>query len=130
MQSLLPVKGDIRAGQQDYKEAVLRTAVSRAYYAAYHRACDYLKQVDEYPTRQETQANRMESHKLIIERFIGNPAHPEWEEIGKKLNALKSFRHRADYEKLGTYAFTDASGIKEKVDAAEEVINLINSLEC
>lgn len=38
-----------QADRAPHKEAVLRTAVSRAYYAAYHRACDYLKKVDEYP---------------------------------------------------------------------------------
>jgi hypothetical protein len=31
----------LQADSASYKEAVFRTAVSRAYYAAYHFACDY-----------------------------------------------------------------------------------------
>ncbi len=111
------------------EEAMLRAALSRAYYAAYNLACDYLRDIGEYPTKQEIQASRMESHKFLIEIFMENSAHPEWDEIGKKLYTLKNFRHRADYDKLGTYMFTNTSGIKKRIDDAEEIINLINSLK-
>jgi uncharacterized protein (UPF0332 family) len=119
----------LQADNASYKEAVFRTAVSRAYYAAYHFACDYLKEVGHYPTKQEIQASRTESHQFLIERFIKNSAHPEWEKIGKKLITLKSFRHRADYERLGTYMFTDINEMKEKIDTAEEIISLIKLLK-
>ena len=116
------------ADSSSIKEAMFRSAVSRAYYAAYHRACDYLREVNEYPSDQDLQANRNRSHQVIIDIFIGNTARPGWKRIGKKLSRLKDFRRRADYDKLGTYMFTDMSEMKEKVDAAEEIINLISSL--
>src|SRR6266852_626397 len=67
------------------KEAVLRSAASRAYYAAYHRACDYLRKVKSYPTDQETKAGGKGSHQLIIDIFINDDSHPGWEEIGTML---------------------------------------------
>lgn len=117
------------ADSSSIKEAMLRSAVSRAYYAAYHRACDYLREVNEYPTDQDLQANRNRSHQVIIDIFIGNAARPGWKKVGKKLRRLKDFRRRADYDKIETSLFTDMSEMKEKIDTAEEIINLIKSLK-
>lgn len=67
------------------KEAMLRSAASRAYYAAYHRACDYLRKVKKYPTDQEIKANGKGSHQIVIDIFINDASHLGWEEIGKML---------------------------------------------
>ena len=44
------------------KEAMLRSAGSRAYYAAYHRACDYLRKAKRYPRHA---SNRVDSFVLV-----------------------------------------------------------------
>jgi hypothetical protein len=43
------------ADDVSHKEALLRSVVSRAYYAAYHRACNYLEEIDRYPSDQGSQ---------------------------------------------------------------------------
>jgi hypothetical protein len=111
------------------KEAMLRSAGSRAYYAAYHRACDYLREVKNYPTNQAIQAAGKSSHQLVIDKFINDTSHPEWKELGMMLQRLKDFRHWADYEAYGTHVFTDTSKIAKRVDLAEEIIRRIDSLE-
>jgi hypothetical protein len=78
-----------QADSSSRKEAMLRSAVSRAYYAAFHRACDYLREVNKYPARQEFESNRKETHRLLIDRFMGNPNRPEWNEIGQMLYHLR-----------------------------------------
>jgi uncharacterized protein (UPF0332 family) len=117
------------AESSSLKEAMVRSAVSRAYYAAYHRACDYLREVGEYPSDQDRQTNENRSHQVIIKVFINGTARPGWKKIGKKLGVLKSFRRRADYEKSEANMFTNMSEMKERVDDAEKIIKLINSLK-
>jgi uncharacterized protein (UPF0332 family) len=112
------------------KEAMLRSAISRAYYAAFHAACDYLQQAGKYPTEQEIKMSRKGTHQIIIDVFIANPAHPEWDEIGQRLNLLKSDRHRADYIDFSPkHAFRKVDSVKAIVDEAEEIIGLIVSLK-
>jgi hypothetical protein len=111
------------------KEAMLRSAGSRAYYAAYHRACDYLRKAKMYPTDQEIKADRQGSHQAIIDIFKNDTSHPEREEIGMMLWKLKDFRHWADYEEFGTYIFTNTSKIEKRIDLAEEIIKRIDSLK-
>ncbi len=109
---------------------MLRSAISRAYYAAFHATCDYLKQVGEYPTEQEIKTSRKGTHQIIIDRFITNPAHPEWDEIGQRLNLLKSDRHRADYINFSKkHAFRKVDSVKAIIDEAEKTIKLIDSLK-
>ncbi len=118
-----------QADNNPRKEAMLRSAVSRAYYAAFHRACDYLKEVNKYPARQEFESNRKETHRLLIDRFMGNPNRPEWNEIGQMLYSLKDFRQKADYvTSVEKHVFRKIGKVEELVDKAKEVIDLINSL--
>ena len=111
------------------KEAMLRSAGSRAYYAAYHRPCDYLRKVKKYPTDQEIKASRKGSHQVVIDIFIDDASHLEWKEIGMMLWKLKDFRHWADYEEYGTHVFTNTSKIEKRIDLAEEIIKRIDSLK-
>src|SRR5215813_4422220 len=89
----------LQADNSDQKEAVLRSAVSRAYYAAFHVADGYLQDSGNYPP---TYGNNAEgSHNRIINTFINSATHPEWEKVGRRLRRLKNFRHWADYNPLG-----------------------------
>jgi len=112
------------------KEAILRSAISRAYYAAFHTACDYLKKVEEYPTEQEIKASKKGTHQVIIDIFIANPIHLERDEIGQRLNLLKSDHHRADHINFSKkHAFRKVDSVKAIIDEAEEIIKLIDALK-
>jgi uncharacterized protein (UPF0332 family) len=111
------------------KEAMLRSAVSRAYYAAFHRACEYLEQVNEYPTRQQFEGSRRETHRFLISIFENSRDHPEWHQIGEKLHHLKNLRQKADYVKyVEKHIFRKKGRVKDIVDKAKKVIDLIDSL--
>jgi len=113
------------AGNSQQKEAILRSAVSRAYYAAFHAADGYLQRTGKYPPMQENSA--VGSHDRIINTFIRGTTHPDWVRIGRKLKKLKGFRHWADYNPLGT-AFLNTDDVADKVEEAEEIIKLLKSL--
>jgi len=118
-----------QADSSPRKEAMFRSAVSRAYYAAFHRACEYLREVNEYPTRQEFESRERETHRFIISIFKNNPDHPEWHKIGKELRSLKDLRQKADYVKsVEKHVFRKKRKVEEIVNRAKEVIDLIDSL--
>jgi uncharacterized protein (UPF0332 family) len=118
-----------QADSSPHKEAMLRSAVSRAYYAAFHRACDYLREVNKYPTWQEFKVSRKETHRLLIDIFMDNPDCPEWNEIGQMLYSLKDFRQKADYAKsVKKHVFRKKRKVEELVDRAKEIVDLIDSL--
>jgi uncharacterized protein (UPF0332 family) len=118
-----------QAESSTHKEAMFRSAVSRAYYAAFHRACNYLREMDEYPTQQEFKSSRKETHKFLIDMFTDNLDHPERCEIGDMLQSLKSLRHQADYQKsVEKHMFRRKKMVEPVIDKAREVIDLIDSL--
>ena len=118
-----------QADGSSHTEVMFRTAVSRAYYAAFHRACEYLEEVNEYPTRQEFEGNRKETHRFLISMFLNNPDHPERRKIGRMLHYLKGFRHQADYVRsVERHVFRKKDEVEALIDKAEKAIDLIDSL--
>lgn len=111
------------------KEALLRSVVSRAYYAAYHRACNYLEEIHQYPSDQEPQRYVRGSHNRVIDVFLTSTNKPEWKKIGKKLRKLKAIRQEADYEQSGGDWFMSIDKTQKRIDLAEEIIKLIDSLK-
>jgi uncharacterized protein (UPF0332 family) len=122
----------LQADNSEQREAVLRSAVSRAYYAAFHAAKDYLQQSGKYPSTLGNNAPGESSHKRVVEAFSKNVSNPTWGKIGRLLGRLKNDRHWADYnpwDHVGAGAeFKDPEAIAEKIKNAEEIIKLINSL--
>ncbi len=116
-----------QADRSQQKEAALRSAVSRAYYAAFHATEDYLKGTKKYPSMQENSAITEGSHNRIINTFINDTDHPAWEKIGKKLKRLKLARTWADYNPFGQ-EFINTDEVAKKVREAEEIIKLLNAL--
>ena len=111
------------------KEALLRSSVSRAYYAAFHRACEYLEEVKEYPTRQQFEGSRRETHRFLISIFEDSHDHPERCKIGEELRYLKGLRQKADYAKyVEKHMFRKKKMVEPVIDKAREVIDLIDSL--
>ena len=78
----------INSKKQNIKESRSRSAVSRAYYAAFHSALQFA--IDYYPDF-EPSTNR--AHKKVIEWFETNEPRVGWQ-----LNQLLEFRIQCDYD--------------------------------
>ncbi|HEY9808621.1 MAG TPA: hypothetical protein V6D13_04710 [Halomicronema sp.] len=71
-------------------EAELRSAISRAYYAAFIKARNFLRDVDNLTIP------RRDGHKYVINHFENN-SDKRRREIGNNLHRLRDFRNDADY---------------------------------
>lgn len=81
------------------REAKLRSAISRAYFAAHCSARNHLVNVD-----RDTVDSDNRAHKQVVEKFKSS-TDKERIEIGESLNRLRQYRGRADYD--DTFGFTD-----------------------
>jgi uncharacterized protein (UPF0332 family) len=99
-------------------EAEWRSAVSRAYYSAFHVGRQVLIQsnfaIPEGPT----------GHRAVWLR-LANAGVPEIAEAGNSLNSLRGFRNYADYD-LGT-PFLEEMGVAQ-VGTAWDIINILDQL--
>ena len=112
--------------QNSLREAMLRSAISRAYYSVFNIAKNYLISLG---IRFDGSA---EEHRIIQKKFedlsqreSDGTKRLNLAEISNSLSVLRSFRNKADYE-------TVVSGIDRKGEAAviraEKVYDLIISL--
>ena len=74
------------------EEAKLRTAISRAYYAAFHAAQDHLREKD--LERGIPPTGR--AHQFVADKFSNHPDETR-QRIGVNLDRLRSKRIYADY---------------------------------
>lgn len=70
-------------------EATIRAAISRAYYAAYGRACKRLKQ-------KQVEIPKRDTHKFVWDQFV-NISNADGDNIRDNGFTLKQRRVRADY---------------------------------
>lgn len=105
----------------DTNEAKQRSAISRAYYASFCFARNYLKDyLDFEPKRGENE------HKAVAEEFrTYDPKDKTMLEIGKDLKSLREVRNDADYE--DTF-ITVGTQVKFALRLAKNIINKINEL--
>lgn len=87
------VEGKINCPELDNQETTLRNALSRTYYAAYHKASDYLLANTIFIKP------KFGSHDEVI-RAYNNSQFRERKAIAPKLYDLKEFRIKADYQPL------------------------------
>ena len=74
-------------------EAELRSAISRAYYSIFRRACKVLESKNIQITRSGM------DHQLVPEILKArNDIHPDARQLGIHLERLRDDRRRADYE--------------------------------
>lgn len=73
------------------QQAKFRSAVSRAYYAAFNQAKIFLEDRDKI-TIQKTNV-----HKAVINQFQNSPDLTR-QKIGNRLQVLRSYRNQADYD--------------------------------
>jgi uncharacterized protein (UPF0332 family) len=100
-------------------EAEWRTTVSRAYYAAFHVACECLTSLGfRVPTHTE------QSHAFASRRWSNTG---EWriDDAGRFLNTLRSDRNSADYDKHATIIARHAD---DAVRVARSVIETLDQL--
>ena len=106
------------------REALLRAAASRAYYAVFHIARDWAEEHTEYarPTRSERGRG---SHQHLIDHFERNGANRLEKHISRSLDTARTSRENADYEDAITPPRTWQSVATNAIDAAEEILELL-----
>ena len=75
------------------REAKLRSAISRAYYAAHGTGRNHLRAVD----NDKTIPSGGEVHQYVINKFIGS-SDKDRVGVGSELKRLRADRNKADYE--------------------------------
>lgn len=102
------------------QEALCRSAISRAYYASFHSAKDFLHIDNSALQRKEYEG----SHEVVINALRNQP-NPELKDVAEELQALKSLRARADY-KSDCYRKTQPfDELEIALDSAEYISGVI-----
>lgn len=100
------------------REAEWRSAVSRAYYAAFHVARQLLTQCGFTVPRAD------QAHAYLWLR-LSNAEHADVHSVGTRLNDLRKARNRADYELERSVDETTAI---EKVQSADDIVELLDAV--
>ena len=80
------------------QEARLRASISRAYYALFGQARNYLRRHDHVQEILiDSNGQRINIHRFVREQFI-NQADQDYQEIGEALDRLSEYRNIADYD--------------------------------
>src|SRR5215813_2936570 len=75
------------------KEALLRSAISRAYYASFCKARNHLRDIE----KERGLGKSLQVHQLVIERFERSDSKAK-KDIGTALDRLRKIRNIADYK--------------------------------
>lgn len=98
-------------------EAEWRSAVSRAYYAAFHVAREFLASLN------FTVPHAERAHGYLWLR-LANAGHADVCDAGNRLNALRRERNRADYD---AHISVSQSSARTHVQRAEEIIQALDA---
>lgn len=79
------------------EEAKLRSSVSRAYYAAFCKARNHLRDVDEHKKILSEIPPKVNVHRYVRNQFK-NSTDESHKKIGGDLDRLRLFRNAADYD--------------------------------
>lgn len=97
--------------------AKLRTATSRAYYAAYNVSVETLGSMG-------AQINKGPGGHGQVQRFLGNSKNEELQQISSDLGTLHSSRIAADY-RLADQRAENANNVKSFVHHAKKIIDTL-----
>lgn len=100
------------------EQAKFRSAISRAYYAAFHQATQVLVEKDRLTIPLQN------VHKFAIAQFQNHP-DPIRQKIGDRLQVLRGYRNQADYESSTSIT---ANTCQESLTLARRIILSIDSL--
>jgi uncharacterized protein (UPF0332 family) len=101
--------------------ADLRSSVSRAYYAAYHVAHDFL-----VGCGIRFSSNTTEAHTKMPQ-CLENSNVADAVLVGRKLRSLRDDRNTADYE-LDDPVLEDSLNVAIRLRAAEQIVNSIDAI--
>ncbi len=106
-------------------EADMRTAISRAYYATFHKAKEFLQATKDLTP--ETPAGGV--HERLISRFTNNSL-ADRRAMGAKLDRMKKQRHIADYNYIIKNKYTGAlyKLVEEVLLTSQGLINEFDSI--
>jgi uncharacterized protein (UPF0332 family) len=111
---LLPLAARLAAGTS---EADWRTAVSRAYYAAFHAARRLLADLNFTVPRADR------AHQYLVFR-LSNSGEAAVEQAGRDLETLRRLRNRADYDEAPPVTQAQAAGA---VQLAQGIIQVLDA---
>ncbi|MSR60673.1 MAG: HEPN domain-containing protein [Planctomycetaceae bacterium] len=95
-------------------EARFRSAVSRAYYGAFHLVSSFLEKVRGQPVMRN-----QHGHRQAYEQLLGL-GKTEMVAVARLLDNLRHDRNKADYD-LNTTAFRDQLKAQQCVERADEI---------
>ncbi|MBL8793901.1 MAG: HEPN domain-containing protein [Planctomycetia bacterium] len=98
-------------------ESDWRSAVSRAYYAAFHVARRYFSELNFTVPRADR------AHQYFVFR-LGNSSEPTVEQAGRELDTLRRLRNRADYDESPALTQSQAAA---SVRLAESFVQTLDS---
>jgi uncharacterized protein (UPF0332 family) len=101
----------------DSREAAHRSAISRAYYAAFHVARHLMEDLGFTISRADR------AHAYLWLR-LSNSGEPHVELAGRELNDLRGDRNHADYDVVRRVSHADAAG---RVRIAERIMQILDS---
>ena len=106
-------------------EAKLRSAISRAYYATFCLARNYLRDIEKDP-RLSRKNRDINEHQYVAEEFIYHPTKMKnMVRIGENLSRLRELRNKADYEDT---LYNLQNAVKNALMLAQNIISALNEL--
>ena len=106
-------------------EAKLRSAISRAYYATFCLARNYLRDIEKDP-RLSRKNRDINEHQYVAEEFIYHPTKMKnMVRIGENLSRLRELRNKADYEDT---LYNLQNAVKNALMLAQNIISGLNEL--
>lgn len=109
-------------GKHSLEEAKLRCAISRAYYGAFRKARNHLRDKDGHPAGSLERGGK--THQTVIDLF-SNSDDADRQLIGQFLKDLRAARNKADYDDSVPHlpGLTMTSLLQ-----SEQVLDLLNTL--
>ncbi|MFB2879051.1 HEPN domain-containing protein [Floridanema aerugineum] len=104
--------------QETSDEAKLRSAISRSYYAAFIKARNFLRHKDNLVIPQQN------AHQYVITQFKNSPDRLR-QKLGKRLERLRVYRNRADYEDVFSNLVQKA---EEALTLARRIISALDGM--
>jgi uncharacterized protein (UPF0332 family) len=110
----------------DISEAKLRSAISRAYYASFCKARNYLRDIEHDPRLSKARIGDINEHKYVVDELVNNRAkNKKLIEIGKDLGRLREYRNKSDYEDV---VYSLEKEVKMSLKLAKNIISSLARL--
>lgn len=114
------------SGDSVNNEAKLRSAVSRAYYAVFCLARNYLRDVEKDPRLSHNKTTDINEHQYVAEEFIFHKSKAKNTiRLGENLSRLRQMRNKADYADT---IFTLSKDVKTALNLAQNIIKSLSEL--